>query len=327
MKKIRSISVIMALAVMITAAPGCSKMEDFGDTNQDPTRVTVAATRALLTNSLQHSIPVAAFGTSSGATSNTRGNDVGNLYVQYLSEGPYPGGSLYSGLRFNYDTWYTGPLYNLQTIINYNTDPERMDEEADPNSNGSHNNQIAVARIVKAFTYWHMTDRWGPIPYTEALKGAGNYTPSYTPQDVIYKDLFKELKEARAQFDNGAPAAGDIFLEGDNDRWKIFANTQRLVMALRLSKVDATLGRTEFNAAVTDGVITSNADNFFYNYVGGDPNNFNPWYNNYSIANRNDFALSNTLVDYMKPLNDPRLNVYGEVLGARGVVGLEYGSD
>jgi len=329
MKRFNNIHVVLVLAVLFVSVSGCSKLDDFDDTNVDPTRVTVAATRAMLTNAIQHSIPVAAFGNSSGpaATTNTRSNGVANMYVQYLSEGPYPGGSLYNGLRFEYDTWYTGPLYNLQSIINYNADPEKMAVEADPINNGSHNNQIAVARIIKAFTYWHMTDRWGPIPYTEALKGAGNYTPAYTPQDVIYKDLFKELKEATAQIDNGEPPAGDIFLNGDLDAWKRFANTQRLIMALRLSKVDANLGKTEFAAALAAGVITSNNENFLYHYVGGDPNNYNPWYNNYTVTNRNDFAISETMVDYMKPLNDPRLEVYGEVLGARGVVGLEYGSD
>ncbi|RZK45449.1 MAG: SusD/RagB family nutrient-binding outer membrane lipoprotein [Pedobacter sp.] len=202
-----------------------------------------------------------------------------------------------------------------------------MTVEADPGANGSHNNQIAVARIVKAFTYLHMTDRWGPIPYTQALKGSENYTPAYDSQESIYLDLFKELKEAVAQVDNGAGPGGDILLGGDMDAWKRFANTQRMVMALRLSKVNPSLGATEFADAVAAGVITSNDENILYNFLAGDPNNFNPWYNNYSISLRNDFAISNTMVDYMKPLNDPRLPVYGEVLPSGEVVGLEYGSD
>ena len=138
MKRINNIFVSFGLVVLATI-PGCSKLEDFGDTNLDPTRVSVASTRSLLTNALQNSIPSAVFG-----------NTTANLYVQYLSEGPYPGGSLYSGLNFANDAWYTGPLYNLQAIIDYNSDPEKADVEANPGVNGSHNNQIAVARILKA---------------------------------------------------------------------------------------------------------------------------------------------------------------------------------
>ena len=172
-----------------------------------------------------------------------------------------------------------------------------------------------------------MTDRWGPVPYTEALKGSENYTPAYTSQEAIYTDLFKELKESVAQVDNGAGPAGDIFLEGDMDAWKKFANTQRMIMALRLSKVNPALGKTEFAAAFAAGVIGSNADNMLYRFVAGDPNNFNPWYNNYSISLRNDYAVSKTLDDYMDPLGDPRLKVYAEVLPSGNVVGLRYGSN
>lgn len=316
MKTSKNILVTLSFVSTLALLAGCSKFKDFGDTNQDPTRVSVASTRALLTNALQNTLPVASFG-----------NTTANLYAQYLSEGPYPGGSLYSTLNFDNGAWYTGALYNLKAIIDYNADPEKMDKEADPGANGSHNNQIAVARILKAFSYLHMTDRWGPIPYANALKGAEDFTPAYTDQKTIYLDLFKELKEAVAQVDNGAGPAGDIFLGGDMAAWKRFANTQRMIMALRLSKIDPALGKTEFAAAFAAGAITSNSQNMFYKYLSGDPNNFNPWYVNYSVSLRNDYAVSKTLDDYMDPLGDPRLKVYGEVLPTGDVVGLKYGSN
>ena len=50
---------------------------------------------------------------------------------------------------------YQGPLVNLQTAIN--------------NSNDA--NEQAVAKILKSYFYWHMTDRWGDVPYSEALQG------------------------------------------------------------------------------------------------------------------------------------------------------------
>ncbi|MEO8794680.1 MAG: SusD/RagB family nutrient-binding outer membrane lipoprotein [Daejeonella sp.] len=306
MKKIYSL-ILASLLLFAACKPG-----DFGDTNVDPTTVSSVPTKALLTNSLQ-SLPGTAFGITSAL-----------FYVQHASEGPYPGASLYATRNFNWDFYYTGPLYNLQKIIDYNNEDQAV---ADPSINGSKNNQIAVARIMKAYYFWFLTDRYGDIPYTDALKGDGNFSPSYTPQKDIYYDLFKEMKEAEAQINvSEKGVVGDILLNGDMAQWKKFANTASMMMALRLIKNDYAKGKTEFSEAVARGVISDNSENVTYNYLGGDPNNYNPLYVNYTVDLRNDYAISNTLVDYMAPKNDPRLPVYGEVLGGT-VKGLPYGSD
>ncbi|HEY0040640.1 MAG TPA: SusD/RagB family nutrient-binding outer membrane lipoprotein, partial [Flavisolibacter sp.] len=217
--------------------------------------------------------------------------------------------------------WYTGPLYDLQTIINYNTEGNNATI-----GNGSKDNQIAVARILKAFYFLNLTDRYGDIPYSQALKGDAAFSPAYDKQQNIYNDLFKELTEAQAQIKTGEPkVVGDVMLNGDMASWKRFANTLRMVMALRLSKADPTKGKTEYAAADAAGVISSNAQNISYKFLADDPNNFNPWYNNYSISNRNDYAISTTMTDYMGPKNDPRLPVYAEVLAGGVVKGLPSG--
>ena len=287
----------------------CNK---FKDINVSPTQLTSASTKGLLTNSLQQ-IPILTMG-------NDAAGRLAALYVQHLSEGPYPGSSLYTDRNLNFAAWYTGPLYNLQTIINYNTA-----DRPEAANNGSKDNQIAVARILKAYYFLLMTDKWGDIPYSEALQGNGAFSPKYDKQQDIYNGLFKELTEAVAQIkENEAPVVGDILLNGDMAAWKRFANTQRMLMALRLSKVDPAKGKTEYTSAIAAGVITSNAQNISYKFLSTDPNNYNPWYNNYTVSLRNDYAISKTLTDYMSPKNDPRLPVYGEVL-AGSVVGLPYG--
>ncbi len=288
---------------------GCNK---FKDINISPAQLTSASTKALLTNSLQQ-IPILTMG-------NDAAGRLGALYVQHISEGPYPGPSLYSDKNLNFAAWYIGPLYNLQTIINYNNDG-RVEAE----NNGSKDNQIAVARILKAYYYLLMTDKWGDIPYGEALQGDIAFSPVYDKQQDIYTDLFKELTEAVAQIkENEVGVVGDVLLSGDMAAWKRFANTQRMIMALRLSKADPTKGKTEYAAAIAAGVISSNSQNISYKFLAGDPNNYNPWYNNYTVSLRNDYAISKTLTDYMQPKNDPRLPVYGEVLSG-SVVGLTYG--
>jgi len=301
---------------MLTA--GCEKIEDFGDTNVDPTKVAVPSTRSLLTNAMQSSTELYIGGGQSATM------------AQYFSEGPYltfsgynnaTGGQAYSG-------FYSGALIQLKKIIDYN---EAGSVEADPGANGSKNNQIAVARIMKAFIFWKITDRWGDIPYSEALQGGDNITPKFDKQEDIYADIFKELKEAAAQIDAGLGVQGDIILGGDMNAWKKFAATQRMIMALRMSKVypaPGGLAATEFNAAMADA-LASNDDNINYSFIAGDPNNFNPWYDNYTIANRNDYAISSTIVNYMRANGtgtDPRLPVYAEILPGNQIKGLTYGN-
>ena len=301
--------IIMLFAVAVTFF-NCNK---FKDTNVSPTQLTQASTKALLTNSLQ--------AMSSLSLGNTAASRLAALYVQHLSEGPYPGPSLYNDRNLSFAGWYTGPLYDLQTIINYNNSGA-----VSANGNGSKNNQIAVARILKARYYLLMTDIWGNVPYTEALKGSDAYSPVYDKQQDIYTALFKELTEAVAQINEAeAKVVGDVLFNGNMAAWKRFANTIRMVMGLRLSVRDAAKGKTEYAAALAAGVISSNAQNISYTFVTGDPNNYNPWYNNYSVSNRNDYAISTTLTDYMAPKSDPRLPIYGEVLSGGIVKGLIYG--
>jgi hypothetical protein len=89
-------------------------------------------------------------------------------------------------------------------------------------------------------------------------------------------------------------------------------------MALRLSKVNPTLGKTEFAAAIAAGVIESNADNFTIKYPGG---NFrNPVNNYYVQVLRLDYAASKTLTDKLTALVDPRLSKF-----ASSAKGFPYG--
>ena len=299
---------------------GC-KPTDFGDTNVDPRLVTQAPTRTLLTFALQQS-PFVVFDSPNRQLTGYDNLDM-NFYAQYLSEGPYPGSSLYSTRFQNWGAWYTGPLYNLQSFINFVNENNAL---ADPGANGSANNQLAVARILKAYYFWFLTDKYGDIPYSEALKGNLVLQPKFDKQKDIYYDLFKELTEAQAQINvSEKGVAGDILLNSNMLAWKKMANTIRLFMSLRLLKNDAAKAQTEYTAALAAGVLESNTDNVIYQYIGSDPNNWNPWYENYINDNRNDYAISSTIGNYMIGNADPRIRVYGEILNGE-VRPLAYGN-
>ena len=238
----------------------------------------------------------------------------GEYYAQFLSETQYPNLSLYNQANFNFYGWYTGPLMNLQAVI----DREKPGEDEWPV-----NNQMAIAKILKAYFFWHLTDRWGDLPYDDALRGKENFTPGYNTQQEIYDKLFALLKEAADQI-SGADITGDIVYEGDMEKWKKLANTIRLLMALRLSEVDPDRGADEFNDALNAGIMTSNSDNLVYRHLA-EAQNQNYWFDQIANQGRYWWALSETLVEHMKPVEDPRLAVYGDPNTVGEYVGLEYG--
>jgi hypothetical protein len=177
--------------------------------------------------------------------------------------------------------------------------------------------------MLKAYFFWHITDRWGDVPYSAALKGKNNFTPKYDKQKDIYDSLFLLLDQANAAIVTGN-IKNDIMYGGDMARWKKFGNTIHMLMALRLSKVDPVKGAAEFNKALTNGTMTVNTDNFAYPHLADQPNE-NFWYNQFTRLGRNWYAVSKPLVDYMLPLNDPRLPVYANKNTAGNYVGLAYG--
>jgi hypothetical protein len=238
----------------------------------------------------------------------------GQYNAQYLSETIYVDGSLYQESTTNFYPWYQGPLINLQAAID--------------NSNSA--NEIAVAKILKAYFVWHMTDRWGDIPYTEALMGAENFTPVYDTQESIYNRLFALLKEAGDEIQTSGTLKSDIMYNGDMEKWITFSNTIRLLMALRLSEVDPQLAQQEFNDALSDGVMTSIDDSFVFQHLAN-ADNENYWYDQVVRTSRDWWALSEALVGLMQPLDDPRLSYYGDIPraaedGSTEYIGLPFGT-
>ena len=147
--KIKIAFFVLGLAALIS----CNKLKNFGNTNVNPSDITNPATYAILTG--------VETGISGWATDNNA-----TVWVQYTSETQYPGIGLYAVPTFGMGS-YTGPLLNLKTII----DKKSSDDE------------VAVARILTQYIYWHITDALGDIPYSEALKGT---IPKYDKQEDIY---------------------------------------------------------------------------------------------------------------------------------------------
>jgi hypothetical protein len=125
-------------------------------------------------------------------------------------------------------------------------------------------NKKAIARIMKVWLYAQTTDIYGDIPYSEANKSPVEAitNPTYDTQEDIYVDFFKELKEAAAELDDTKESYGnaDLYYGGDVSKWKKFANSLRLRLALRVRYVDAQMSASNMSDLQESDLITSRAD-------------------------------------------------------------------
>ncbi|WP_339661222.1 SusD/RagB family nutrient-binding outer membrane lipoprotein [uncultured Polaribacter sp.] len=325
MKKIfKSLSAIVIGSVLLI---GCENY-DFGDTGVDTNNPVNPITSSLLTGAQSKLV----------GTVSLSGTATPSLYVQHLSQTQYTEESRYQTINFNWNVvgsgsgfdgsvnLYNKVISNLAQIIELNTNAETKEDIA---AYGSNNNQIAVAKLMWAYYFQWATDRWGMLPYSEALGGVSSSKAKYDSQEEIYDDLFTKIDEALAQMDSGSGPQGDILFDGDMTKWKKFGNTLKMNMAIRLAKVFPASGgyaATKFNQAMS-GAISSVSENIMFPSIANDAYD-NPYQDDYVDLGRTDECLSDVLVDRMLALNDPRLPFFGEPAVSTGTfVGLRYGWD
>lgn len=315
---------VLMLTGVILAMSAC---EDFEEMNTNPNQPPVVPTAALLTSAQKQLMD--------HIWDEWHNGRFGMLYAQYWAANEYTDESRYQlrqGVNDNYWLYYYagrdasltgdpngGGLRDLQEIIRLNE--ERPQDFA---AYGDTENQIAIARIMKAWIFQIITDIWGDVPYTEALQGSDAVSPAYTPQSEIYADLLKELTEASNMInvEESGFATGDLIYDGDMAKWKKFANSLKLRVAIRMADREPAMAATAIQEAVTAGVFESNDDNALLRYVDAVPNN-NPL--NEDRKTRADFAVSEPLIDLLKKYNDPRLDNYAAPNANGEYVGLTYG--
>ncbi|WP_369049118.1 SusD/RagB family nutrient-binding outer membrane lipoprotein [Tenacibaculum sp. UWU-22] len=273
MKKYKN-KLILLLAVALSFS-ACNTV-DFGDTNVDPSEPgTGNASTALILTDVQRSV------------SNILADPNPVLYVQYLSKSDYPEATQYSVFNFSPKFDY---ITNLDRIIKLNQDAAT---KVAAQANGSNANQIAVAKLLKGYFYFIMTDRWGMLPFSEANKGLEIPFPKYDTQQEIYNGVFELIDQALGSMTATDGPTGDILFGGDMATWAKFGNTLKMIMGLRLAKADPATGKEKFLEAYTKG-ISSVSENLKYTYLLDDSND-NPWQDRFET--RADYLMSNTFVN------------------------------
>jgi hypothetical protein len=174
----------------------------------------------------------------------------------------------------------------------------------------------APALGFRTFVFSFITDSWGDIPYSQALKGdsvGSSLTPAYDKQQDIYTNFFAVLDKASKDLvgaQNGLGAADPIY-GGDPAGWQKFINSLRLRLAIRVVNVDPALASAQIAAArsAPGGLILTSDDNAYFPWPGDGVYN-NPWADN--LGARDDWRMSDRLVNIMNALSDPRLPIYAQ---------------
>jgi hypothetical protein len=303
--KLQSLTVL--LAVVISTA-GCDEMSNLTDVNENPNAPTALAPTFVLPSLIR------------GLASELVGeNNIdlpsASLFVQHNARIQYAGTDRYD-LGTDYGSSYWGSYYSLSgdppngvfVLSQHLLTSALALDPADPN-------KVAVARILRAYAAHNLSDMYGSIPYTDAVKGAAetpNIRPKYDTQASVYDNLFSELAAATSSITSGAGyTSGDLVFSGDMAKWKAFGNSLRLRLAMRLSDVNASKAQSEAAAAVAAGVMTSTAQSAALNYSTAAPDQ-NPMWVGF-VERPGDYRPGKFFVDEMKRRDDPRVRFHADL--------------
>lgn len=298
---------IGALGAALVLGIGACNTDKLVNINEDPNNPTSAPPQAVFT----YATRIAMQRWNGSNPMNFRGTE---LTAQHLAQVQYPDEDSYSRLNAavtdgSFIFTYASELKNLQAVIDAGK-PDQQEMLWGP------------AQVMRSLIFGYVTDVWGDVPFSEALKGDAAdavIQPAYDAQQAIYAGLFSDLTQAVNAMAAGAnpasvlPAVGaaDPLYGGNRLRWQRFGNSLRARHAMRLANVDAAKAQTELNAAINapGGLIASNADNAQMRWPG-DGIYDNPWAAN--NRTRDDHRLSDRLMGEMLPYNDPRIAVYAQ---------------
>ena len=300
---------LLPAALLLLGLGACTK--NFDDINTDPNKPLDVPANLVFTRALK-------WGTLYDNDQQLGEHLHANQWVQFFANS-MPG---INSDRYEHNDLYVGPFWS-DSYANFGADIQQAIRLSAGKPEDV--NRHAQARIWKVFIMHRITDYWGDVPYFDAFKGGteNNTTPTYDKQEDIYADLLKELKEAVVEMDDaraGNYGAADLIygnpaslayagntVAGANAKWRRFANSLRLRLALRISKANPALAEQNVREALAAGVMTTSADAAIMTNTAGPRINQNPLA---TVLNFNDSRISRTIVEQLRSTNDPRLPLY-----------------
>ncbi|HMI02520.1 MAG TPA: SusD/RagB family nutrient-binding outer membrane lipoprotein [Pedobacter sp.] len=191
------------------------------------------------------------------------------------------------------------------------------------------NNYLLFATLMKAYTYQVLVDLYDKVPYTEALQGESNKQPKFDDGYAIYTSLLAEIDAALA----ASASADDLITEekkidfvfnGEIAKWRLFANTLKLKMYLRMVNAKPAEAEAGIKKLYADGAEFLTEDAGIIDIYTDAPDLGNPMYE-YNIRRLNtttNLKASKTFVTWLADNNDGRKLAY---FNTATPVGIEQG--
>ncbi len=315
-------NIYLPLVVLCCMLASCTKK--FEEINTDPNRPKEVNPGVML-GQMQYRIVNSSIGGARGFTHELmqvtapRSSNSNGVHRYYIN----PGDGVWTNF-YNYIT-------DMEDIIKLS---EKLGEK----------NYKAIALVYKCWAYSILTDLYGNVPYSEAIRAIeGNFQPKFDSQKDIYTQILKDLITANDLFDDSKALtfAGDnvypsnALTGGKNigiQRWKKFCNTLRLRLLLRLTKRQNEIDvNTQITAILSDAikypVFAGNADDCIFRYPNVYPF-FNPYFTARQLDWRDGTYYTKFFLDRMNTVNDPRRAIWAmpvTVAGAPVFQGIESG--
>lgn len=247
-----SFRLLLFLFSSVLLFAGCT--DDFEETNQNPNAPQEADPQFILSNVLSVEASQHAY---------EQGFRRANYISQFAASVEFERIDRYEmGTNSNY--WDN--IFHLLTDLNSMKDLEGYNEAYG-----------AVGAIMRSYLFSQLTDMWGDVPYTEAVKAdEQNFTPAYDTQESIYTDpetgVLAVLKNAASTLKSTQSSIqGDVMFDNDLQKWVRFANSLRLRYLMRISKRLDDFSAMQ-NLADSGMLINANTQNAVIPFLSESPN-------------------------------------------------------
>lgn len=188
--------------------------------------------------------------------------------------------------------------------------------------------QQGVALTMKSMVFGLITDLWGDVPYTNALKGeqggADFITPKYDDQATIYAGILADLDKAATLLSKPKTAyssiveSADVYYGGDPTKWQKLVNSLKLRYLMRISAKQPDVAKAGIEKIVANPtqypIIDDASADATMAFVGNNAGDAWPSNTVFDISGSNyrRIKMSATLVKPMQATNDPRLAVWAK---------------
>lgn len=184
-----------------------------------------------------------------------------------------------------------------------------------------------ITLVMKSMVFGLITDLYGDIPYSAALKGdeggQENTFPAYQDQESIYTDILSNLEKANtllskpeSEYPSKVESA-DVYYNGSPAKWRKLANSLALRYYMRISEKSPQVASAGIKKIVENPteypIITAAADDATMPFPGNGKDDSWPTNVTYDSDDGSTYRrikMGDTFVKALLELNDPRIGLW-----------------